>query len=81
MDIWRYDQEAPDGLVKCLYVDVGKFRLFFALSESAWYTKGKKRLIPIWIKDKSLFIYKLAMRIGTVSGSRMKHYYKENTEE
>lgn len=62
--IANYTEESPDGLIKCKYIDIYNFRILFALSESNWYTKGKKRLIPIWISKKGLFVYRLAIKVG-----------------
>jgi hypothetical protein len=64
MIITKYTEEAPDGLIRCTYVDIHNFRLLIAISESNWYTKGKKRLIPIWINKKGFFAYRLAIKLG-----------------
>lgn len=66
MTIVRYDMELEGGTVKSTYVDMWKFRLLMSLSHKNWYTKGKRRLIPIWISKKGLFIYRLAIRVGRV---------------
>lgn len=66
MHIIRYDTEIDGGIVKSIYVDIGKYRLLLSLSHENWYTKGKKRLIPIWISKRGLFIFRLAIRFGTM---------------
>lgn len=73
MNIFRYDQESSDGLVRCLYIDINDFRMLFALSESVWYTKGKERRIPVFMNKKGLFIYKLGIRLGFRRYRRVKH--------
>lgn len=67
MNIIRYDQDAEDGIIKSVYVDSGKYRLLISFSHKNWYTRGKKRIIPIWISKKGLFIYRLAIRIGVIA--------------
>ncbi|MBJ7935576.1 hypothetical protein OCB09_09700 [Bacillus cereus] len=64
LTVVKYIQEAPDGNIKCWYIDILKFRILIALSAASWYTKGVKRRIPIWISRKGIFIYKLAIRAG-----------------
>ncbi|MFO1442971.1 hypothetical protein KDN24_07035 [Bacillus sp. Bva_UNVM-123] len=64
MHIIKYIEEAPDGLIKCTYIDILNFRILIALSESIWYTKNKVRRIPFWINNKGFFCYKLAIKIG-----------------
>lgn len=64
MYIIRHDEDAVDGLIKCLYIGIWKCRLLIALSSSTWYTKGKRRTMPIWISKDGLFVYKLALKIG-----------------
>lgn len=61
--ITRYDHKASEGLIKCLYIDFKRFRVLIALSETVWYTKGKKQLIPISFDGNQLFVYKLALGI------------------
>lgn len=60
----KYQHEGKDGLINCLYFEFKMYRLVFAISEVNWYTKGKKRLIPIWIDETGLFIYRLAINFG-----------------
>ncbi|KAA6472146.1 hypothetical protein DX928_22220 [Bacillus swezeyi] len=50
--------------VRCLYIDVFRFRILTVYSDTVWYTKGKTRKVPVWISDNGLFFYKLAIRIG-----------------
>jgi hypothetical protein len=63
MKIQKMEKNAPDGLIKFYCVDMGKVRFLVGKSESIWYDKDKKRLIPIWLDGKGLFIYKLAFKI------------------
>lgn len=64
MGIVTYTQEAPDGDIKCMYIDFLRFRVLIAVSKVNWYTKGVNRKIPIWVSDKGIFIYRLAVRFG-----------------
>lgn len=51
-----------------LFISLGCFRLVFALGETVWYEKGRKRRIPIFFKkDRNVFFfycYYLAVAIG-----------------
>lgn len=60
----KYVQEAPDGPIRCTYIDVFGMRILIAISQANWYTKGKPRKIPLWISRKGLFAWKLAIRVG-----------------
>lgn len=64
LKIVKYQHEGKDGIAKCLYIESKNYRLLFAISEVNWYTKGKKRLIPIWIDETALFCYRLAINLS-----------------
>ncbi|MGG1659509.1 hypothetical protein [Brevibacillus sp. NRS-1366] len=66
MFVVKYDTKIEEGIVKSTYIDIGKFRILMSLSHKNWYTKGKQRIIPIWISKKGLFVYRIAIRIGKV---------------
>lgn len=69
MIITKYRYMGDDGLIKCNYIDFYGLRFLLAISESNWYTKGKKRLVPIWFdrEARSFFCYKVAVRFGRKS--------------
>lgn len=79
--IIRYDTQTEEGLVKSVYVDIRDWRLLLSWSDTNWYTKGKKRLIPVWWDKKGLFIFRLAIRMGFVDTDKKKTTKEVETHE
>ncbi|MEK3956092.1 hypothetical protein [Psychrobacillus sp. FSL K6-1464] len=64
MKIVRHNKRVGGEVIKSMFIYLNKHMVIFSLAETNWFTKGKPRLIPIWIKKRSLFAYRLAIRIS-----------------
>lgn len=65
LKIYRLRHIAEEGgIVRCLYIDIGRFRILFAIGETAWRERGKNHRIPIFFREKAFFCHRLAIRIG-----------------
>lgn len=67
MKIVRLYKHVDGEVIKSMYIYLNKYIVIFSLAESNWFTKGKKRKIPIWISKRSLYIYRLAIRISATT--------------
>lgn len=63
MYIAKFIKETSTEDIKCMTVAISKLQITFALAKNMWKTKGKERLIPIWVSKKGLFIFKLAIGV------------------
>lgn len=53
--------QGEDGLIKRAHLFFKGFSILFAYSETPWYTRGKKRIIPVWWNENGFFIYKIGI--------------------
>lgn len=61
MYIAKFIKETDTEEINCMSIALGKLQITFALAESNWETKGKKRIIPIYANKKGVFLFKLAV--------------------
>lgn len=67
MKIVRHNKQVDGEVIKSIFIYLNKYLVIFSLADSNWFTKGKSRIVPIWISKRSLFIYRLAIRLSTTS--------------
>lgn len=65
MNLYKYVHQTGEGeLIRCLFIDVWKYRVLIALAQTNWETSGKPRRIPVYASKNGLMIYRFAIRFG-----------------
>lgn len=65
MNFYKHTHQTNEGeLIRCLFVDVLKYRILIALAQTNWKTSRKPRRVPIYASKNGIVIYRFAIGFG-----------------